>query len=200
MRCLQGVYYCWAVVVVDWCGYRCWWMFEVGNNAVWAGGAEEFKQMIWLCSTCNYLLFFCCEDNWCTSIPFCWFYVVMQCTWWYAILFGCCMHRPWALHCWQLPWLYASVHHSTGSFLLSSCTLLALLLYFVVYKRVFWILRMRSLTLFCVYIVLCFCCCICLPYMGELQNEWMNEWIWPFNVASTVRNLMPVLLSVHGVR
>ena len=118
----------------------------------------------------------------------------------YCLLFGCCMHRPWALHCWQLPWLYASVHHSTGSFLLSSCTLLALLLYFVVYKRVFWILRMRSLTLFCVYIVLCFCCCICLPYMGELQNEWMNEWIWPFNVASTVRNLMPVLLSVHGVR
>ena len=175
MRCIQGVYYCWAAVVVDWHGYRC---FEVSNNAVWAeqvawAAAEEFSRWSGFAAPVTISFFSSAVRTvGAQPYPFVDFPFMWSCNVLDGMLY--CLAAAWALnfHCWQLPWLHATVHHFTGSFLLCSCTLLALLLYFVVvYKQ------------------------------QGVNSAHARLDLWPFNVAfCTVRNLMLVFLSVQGVR
>ena len=80
---------------------------------------------------------------------FCWFpfYVVMQCTWWYATLFGCCVSLELStadsFHgCMQL-FITPQV---LFSFVFVHCWHCCCILLLLFINECFWILRMRGLT------------------------------------------------------
>ena len=109
------------------------------------------QQMIWVCSTCNYLLLFCCEDSWCTTYLFVDFPFMWLCN----VLDGMphCLATAWAL---SSPLPADSFHGCMQLFIIPQvlfsfvlvhcwhcyCTLLLLL--FI--NECFRILRIRGLT------------------------------------------------------